>query len=149
MLVGCLQDVTEQQRCEARLEDAEAFTRGIIDALPLAIGVVDGNGRLITANQVWMAGGNAPPALSGCKSLDYLARCRAATGDGFDAGARLADGIEALLAGTGDPFVFSYEHGRDGQRRAYQSSALLMSTLTRQVLVVHELLPVRQPVAMA
>ncbi|HBZ98351.1 MAG TPA: histidine kinase, partial [Pseudomonas sp.] len=90
MLVGCLQDVTEQQRREARLEDAEAFTRGIIDALPLAIGVVDGNGRLITANQVWMAGGNAPAALSGCKSLDYLARCRAATGDGFDAGARLA-----------------------------------------------------------
>ncbi|HAJ88167.1 MAG TPA: histidine kinase, partial [Pseudomonas sp.] len=113
MLVGCLQDVTEQQRREARLEDAEAFTRGIIDALPLAIGVVDGNGRLITANQVWMAGGNAPAALSGCKSLDYLARCRAATGDGFDAGARLADGIEALLAGTGDPFVFGYEHGRD------------------------------------
>ncbi len=149
LLVGCLQDVTEQQRREARLEDAEAFTRGIIDALPLAIGVVDGNGRLITANQVWMAGGNAPAALSGCKSLDYLARCRAATGDGFDAGARLADGIEALLAGTGDPFVFSYEHGRDGQRRAYQSSALLMSTLTRQVLVVHELLPVRQSVAMA
>jgi len=98
LLVGCLQDVTEQQRREARLEDAEAFTRGIIDALPLAIGVVDGNGRLITANQVWMAGGNAPAALSGCKSLDYLARCRAATGDGFDAGARLADGIEALLA---------------------------------------------------
>jgi hypothetical protein len=96
-----------------------------------------------------MAGGNAPAALSGCKSLDYLARCRAATVDGFDAGARLADGIEALLAGTGDPFVFGYEHGRDGQRRAYQSSALLMSTLTRQVLVVHELLPVRQPVAMA
>lgn len=59
MLVGCLQDVTEQQRREARLEDAEAFTRGIIDALSLAIGVVDGNGRLITANQVWMAGGNA------------------------------------------------------------------------------------------
>ena len=141
LLVGCLQDVTEQQRREARLEDAEAFTRGIIDALPLAIGVVDGTGRLITANQVWMAGGNAPAALSGCETLDYLARCRAATVDGFDAGARLADGIEALLAGTGDPFVFSYEHGREAQRRAYQSSALLMSTLTRRVLVVHELLP--------
>ena len=140
LLVGCLQDVTEQQRREARLEDAEAFTRGIIDALPLAIGVIDGNGRLITANQVWMAGGNAPAALSGCKSLDYLARCRAATGDGLDAGARLADGIEALLAGIGDPFVFSYEHGCGAQRRVYQSSALLMSTLTRRVLVVHELL---------
>jgi len=48
---GTNQDVTEKKRAELALAESEALLRTLLEAMPLAVGMKDGEGRWLLANQ--------------------------------------------------------------------------------------------------
>ncbi|MCC7051867.1 MAG: PAS domain S-box protein [Gemmatimonadaceae bacterium] len=89
----------------------DAGARSLLDALPAHIAILDAEGGIIATNAAW----NRYAARNGFRGEgfgvghNYVAVCRAASGD-RDAHAHLvADGIEAVLAGKATEFELDYE----------------------------------------
>ncbi|MDR8016821.1 sensor domain-containing protein [Ectopseudomonas guguanensis] len=140
LLIGCMQDVTDQQQRERRLIEAESFTRGMIDSLPQLIGVLDDQGRIVTTNQAWNAFLEDYPQTPLWAEIgtDYLALSRAAVLE-HNAPELLLHGLEALLDGTGSPFELDYRITlADGEVRSFHLSVLLMEQEHQRLLVVFE-----------
>src|SRR3954466_11753274 len=93
--------------------------QSILDALTMAVALLDRSGAIIAVNHGWRAftrdnGANSPDHLLGC---NYLEVCDRASGvDGLSA-RNAANGIRAVLAG-GPEFYLEYPcHAPDQQRR--------------------------------
>lgn len=140
LIVGSVQDVTDQQARERYLREAQAFTRGIIDALPQAVAVLDERGLVVTGNRSWRlatpAAVDAPFGLE--QGRDYLAFCRDLSAAGNEAAQDLLEGVEALIEGIGGPLRLEYEVSIDGVGRRFQAFATLLSEDTPQIVLVHE-----------
>ena len=50
-VVGFCRDITESKKNELALRDSESFVRGVLDALPAHISVLDKDGKIIAVNQ--------------------------------------------------------------------------------------------------
>lgn len=109
-LVVSFEDVTDQTRTRAQLIERERFTRGILDAMSDPTAVVAADGSIIGANATWIRsaelnGGSADACGVGA---NYLAECRRAAADGCEDGARVADALDAILAGRQAFFEMEY-----------------------------------------
>lgn len=140
LIVGSVHDVTEQQARERHLLEAQAFTRGIIDALPQAVAVLDERGLVIAGNRSWRAA--TPAAVSAPFGLeqghDYLAFCRELSAAGNEAAQALLEGIEALLEGIGGPLRLEYAVSVNGATHRFQAFATLLGNNNSQIVLVHE-----------
>jgi diguanylate cyclase (GGDEF)-like protein/PAS domain S-box-containing protein len=140
LLVGSVQDITDQQARERGLAESEAFTRGVIDALPQSIAVLDERGCVMTGNRAWeqstLAADGAPFGLE--RGADYLAFCRALAASGSEMAQELLEGIEALLEGIGGPLRLEYRLDANGQLRHFQGFATLLGGDVARVVLVHE-----------
>lgn len=136
LLVGSVQDITEQQARERALFDAEAFNRSIIDALPQQVAVLDERGRVVACNRAW----NADPlaGVIAARDNDYLGFCRDRAAGGETYMQALLEGVEALMEGIGEPFSLPYERVKGSQSRHFQAFAMLMGTGQPQVLIMHQ-----------
>ncbi|WP_462383737.1 EAL domain-containing protein [Pseudomonas sp. Marseille-QA0892] len=141
LLLGSVQDISEQEARERALSESGTFTRGIIDALPQCIAVLDERGRVITGNRAWA---DATPAVEGApfglaEGADYLAFCRALSLDGSEIAQSLLEGIEALLEGIGGELRLDYAlSDQEGATRNLQAFVTLLPATPPRVVLVHE-----------
>ena len=108
------------RRTVSALAGSERFARATMDALSARIGVLDGTGRVVAANQAWRDGSSLP---EGGVGSNYLAACGSpwdksnvcgdGAGPGAADGATLAAGLADVLAGRRDGFSLEYAHSGD------------------------------------
>ncbi|MGA7978624.1 MAG: PAS domain-containing sensor histidine kinase [Chromatiaceae bacterium] len=104
-------DVTADRLAAARLRESESFARGVLDALPVHIAVLDGNGRIICVNDAWRQfvreNGGAADVIEGV-GIDYLSACRSG---GLLASAyadEVEAGIRSVIEGGRSSFAVEY-----------------------------------------
>jgi PAS domain S-box-containing protein len=117
---AALVDITVEEEARRRQRQSDRLRQAVLDALPAEVAVLDARGCIIAVNQAWRQfaeenGGSA--ALREGIGVDYLAACRHLQGKDADAAGRIADRLEALLAGSLSRFVHEYPcHAPDRQR---------------------------------
>lgn len=140
LLVGSVQDITAQETRNQGLAEAEAFTRGVIDALPQSIAVLDESGYVMTGNRAWTiatpAAGGAPYGLE--EQENYLEFCRELAASGSEVAQELLEGVEALLEGIGGSLRLEYSLMINGEAKRHQAFAMLMGGTPACVVLVHE-----------
>lgn len=113
---------------------------GLVDALDDHIAVVDGDGRVILANEAWTEFGRSEewaadrvPA-----GTDYLKICRQAAEDGDEQAREFAERFEAILAGDRKTLRLKYPcHGPEGDRWFVCSASRLEGVEEAMVVVTH------------
>ncbi len=123
--VGFSRDITERKELELALQDSNALKRSILNSVPTAIAVVDGDGVILVVNDHWrefsrengIDPGSAAPHTD--VGANYLAVCQAGI-DAMSPGALAAyDGIQAVLNGKLPSFRMEYQCPSPKQNRWY------------------------------
>lgn len=133
---------TAEAEARARaLAESERFSRTIVDALPSALCVLDGSGRIVAVNQRWRdfasTNGGHPPDTG--EGASYLAICEAATQISAAGAAEVGDAIRAILAGERQRFGLEYEiHSPVRQRWFAVSISLFPGDGPIRLLVKHD-----------
>ncbi|MGZ8955198.1 MAG: PAS domain S-box protein, partial [Methylovulum sp.] len=103
-------DITERKRAAEAVRASEAFVRGVLNALPEHVVVLDEQGVVTTVNESWERfalenDGRSGDVLVGANYLDVCRRSSAAG----DLDARKAiEGLEALFVGQRQQFMMEY-----------------------------------------
>lgn len=134
----CTGIVIREAAGAARARLQRQIYSNITDALPLCLGVLDAKGRLCTINKAWrqLACGKTP--LWANEGENYLALCRASATSGNMIAAPLAEGIEAILHGSGGAIVFDYQPTIDSRIYTYRVTAMPVHIGDGKVLILHE-----------
>lgn len=121
--VGFSRDITERKELELALQDSDALKHSILNAVPTAIAVIDGDGVILVVNDHWreFALQNAVKPGSAVPHTDvgtnYLSVCQAGI-DAMSRGALAAyDGIQAVLSGKLPSFGMEYQCPSPKQNR--------------------------------
>ncbi|HID23853.1 MAG TPA: response regulator, partial [Planctomycetaceae bacterium] len=125
-----------------RLRRSESFLESTLDSLSAAICILDHAGRIKAVNASWRAGG-AACRLFGLRfgpGTDYLAVCRAADKDRDKSGTKLAQAIEAVLAGQRDSAWLEYQTAADDDSPRFFAVRVTRfgNGADRHVVVAHE-----------
>ena len=108
---------TSGRRVDTSLGAVEqnAWPRGLAEAvqagLPYSVAVLDRSGAIVAVNAAWkhFARENGAPALAESSvGLNYLAVCRAASGESSEGAQKAAAGIQAVLEGSQSLFTLEY-----------------------------------------
>jgi signal transduction histidine kinase len=123
-------DVSEAVEAAARLEEANALQRAIVDNAPASIALIDSDGRVVETNAQWDSFCRAA-GLPDCRpGTDYLAacarleaQCAAAPGDMAQACTGALSGLRTALfdviAGRSGGFETEFPCPVDGQERYF------------------------------
>jgi PAS domain S-box-containing protein len=106
-----LRDITERKIAEEALRASEAFTRTVLNSLPLHICVLDQAGVILKANDAWVEFIKEP--VEGVFTIgevgdNYLDLCRRTTVGGTSTGQAILKGLESVMEGA-DP-IFSADY---------------------------------------
>ena len=113
-LLAISRDITERRRAEEALRGSEVRLAAILEDLPIGVGVVDGEGRVVVGNPAlrWYVGGDAVPSADGEAHLRW--RAHDAEGRRLDqrdyAAARALRGERVV---PGIDFLFRCEDGSE------------------------------------
>jgi PAS domain S-box-containing protein len=106
-----LRDITERKRIEEHLQESEAFSRAILNALEAHIAVLDEAGFIVGVNAAWerFAYENSGSAQGRTgMGMNYLEVCRQASGESADEAYRVLAGLEGILNGSRGRFSLEY-----------------------------------------
>jgi PAS domain S-box-containing protein len=106
-----LRDITERKVAEEALQASEAFTRTVLNSLPLHVCVLDKDGVILKTNDAWIEFVEQPADgvfTIGEVGHNYLDLCRRATVGGTSTGQAILKGLESVLEGS-DP-IFSVDY---------------------------------------
>lgn len=102
------------------------LVRSVLASLPSHTAVLDRTGRVCMVNEAWrdycLANGGDERSCG--VGADYLAVCRAASGPAGTEAARVADGIEEVLAGRAQDFRLEYDCSSPTRQAWYQLSVV-------------------------
>ncbi len=106
-----LRDITERKVTEEALQANEAFTRTVLNSLPLHVCVLDQAGVILKANDAWVEFIKEP--VEGVFTIgevgdNYLDLCRQTTVGGTSTGQAILKGLESVMEGA-DP-IFSADY---------------------------------------
>lgn len=101
-----------------RIGDAEAFLHATLDALSMAIAVVDHEGVITAANRAWRSGfdGHLPSQEAQQVGTDIIDALTAAQGPGRACHRTVARGIRAVIEGHETSFTREYAERGEDQR---------------------------------
>jgi diguanylate cyclase (GGDEF)-like protein/PAS domain S-box-containing protein len=107
-MLGAVQDVSVHLSAQEAIENARQFVRGIIDALPQHIGVIDQRGDFVTVNNAWRQGwrgdfGTSPLA------HNFFAFSDSIEGAELEASQAVTTAVRDIFAGRRDRFEMEYE----------------------------------------
>lgn len=138
-LAGMARDVTAERPLHAAAATELTLLRQAFDGLPRGVALLDGDGIVVHANRRWGAadrdsgplGEHFPPG------ANFLAGCALARIQ--PGGARLAEGLRALLRGIGAAVAVQYDDASRTQRHCLQVLALAVGDHAGcRALVTHE-----------
>ncbi|MCU0836798.1 MAG: ATP-binding protein [Chromatiaceae bacterium] len=137
---AALVDITAEEEARRRQRQSDRLRQAVLDALPAEVAVLDAHGCIIAVNQAWRQfaeenGGSA--ALREGIGIDYLAAGRRLQGKDADAAGRIADRLEALLAGSLSRFVHEYPCHTPDRQRWFAVIAAPVRTKPAAAVVVH------------
>ena len=92
----------ERKRIEAELEAREELSRAVLDSLPAAVAVLDGQGTIVSVNQAWAmrAAQHGGDVLWSGVGMSYPEACARAMGPAGTDAVRAMAGIRAVLDGA-------------------------------------------------
>ena len=119
---GAAQDITEERGGRLRLEQSEAFARGIIDGMAATLCVLDEAGVVVSANQAWRDFALTNGLGEGLDAVgaDYLELCRRGESG---APARVARGLRQVLEGAQSAFQQEYPCHTSAEKRWFKLHA--------------------------
>ena len=123
-LSGSLRDITARRRAQEMTRHAEDLQRRALDALHVAVGVLNGNGEIVDINRSWREFGSDKGLVGMRYSFgeDYPALCERAA-DRCSEGPAAALGIRAVLAGKRSSFAVTYRLETDEGERYFELRA--------------------------
>ncbi|HSB95233.1 MAG TPA: EAL domain-containing protein [Spongiibacteraceae bacterium] len=117
-MLGAVQDVSVHLSAQEALENARQFVRGIIDALPQHIGVIDQLGDFVTVNRAWQQGWRGDFGTSPLAN-NFFAFSAAIEGEDRDASLAVTAGMQDIVAGRKDRFEMEYEFAAESGTENY------------------------------
>ncbi len=123
-LSGSLRDITDRRRAQEMTRHAEDLQRRALDALHVAVGVLNGNGEIVDINRSWREFGSDKGLVGMRYSFgeDYPALCERAA-DRCSEGPAAALGIRAVLEGKRSSFALTYRLETDEGERYFELRA--------------------------
>jgi PAS domain S-box-containing protein len=123
----------EVQRCAAALQ------RGILDALPANIALLDRKGVIVSVNATWrqFALENGHAARDAAVGENYLTICEAVQGEEREHAIAAASGIRQVLAGARPMFSLEYPCHSPSTRRWFRMTATPLSDVAGGAVVMH------------
>lgn len=117
LLIGT--DNTARKQVESAQRAMAEMQKGILNALPAHIALLDSNGVILTVNEAWrrFAAVNDLQSANFCVGQNYLNICESATGVCSDESGSVAQGIRDVLSGSKAIFSIEYPcHSPDEKR---------------------------------
>jgi PAS domain S-box-containing protein len=116
---GVVIDVTAERIAAEAIRESERYVRGVLDALPEHIAVLDDRGVIEAVNLSWrrFAEANGIAASTVSVGTNYLTVCQSAAVSGDQIAGEVARLLEELLSGQRSEFSLEYPcHAPDQQR---------------------------------
>jgi diguanylate cyclase (GGDEF)-like protein/PAS domain S-box-containing protein len=107
-MLGAVQDVSVHLSAHEALEHARQFVRGIIDALPQHVGVIDHSGDFVTVNRAWQQGWRGDFGTSPLAN-NFFAFSDSVEGSEREASHAVTMAVRDIIAGRVDRFQMEYE----------------------------------------
>ena len=124
-----------------RIEQAERFARGTLDAISASLAILDANGVILAVNQSWrrIAQVHGRGSDNLCEGTNYLTVCDAASGAISEGAHEMAAGIRCVIQGLKDEFMLEYPCHSPNERRWFRSSVTrFQGTGPIRVVALHE-----------
>lgn len=140
MIISSIRDVTSRMAAEEALRQSQRLATSTIEAIPASLAVLDENGVILSTNDAWSDLASANPESPHACGLgsDYPAACLAASGDDAEPAARLAVGIQDVVAGHAPRFVMEFPvSSSNGTRWFVGHVTPFRGTGPRRVVVAH------------
>jgi len=119
LMSGFIVDETEQKTAELERRRSQEFLRGVIDALPENIAVLDRHGMIIAVNESWrcFARDNGLSWQDCGIGRSYIETIESAVGPSLEGAEEAAEGLRRLLAGSNEVISLEYPcHSPEEQR---------------------------------
>lgn len=119
----------------------DALARTVLDSLSAHIAIIDENGVILATNRAWdrFARENGMPDDYDHKGSNYFAVCDATQGDDADIACQIVTGIQEVVSGKLEEFLFDYPCHSVNSRHWYYMRAIRMSEQEPvRVVISHE-----------
>ena len=110
-VAGFSRDITESRQAEEALRRSEETSRGVLNALPANIAVLDSSGTILAVNEAWRRfarENGAPHQADVSVGMNYLEVCARAAGEQSELAREALVGIHEVLVGERELFVLEY-----------------------------------------
>ena len=142
-MFGISRDITVRKRAEQALREASELVQAVGDSVLDQMAVLDPQGNIMAVNQAWrgfaaangVSSGTGPPRTR--VGSNYLTACRAAADTPDGAAARVADGVQAVLAGEQPLFSMEYAYRSPLAQRWFHTNVTPLRTSAGGAVVVH------------
>jgi PAS domain S-box-containing protein len=132
-------DITERKRAAEALRASEAFVRGVLNALPEHVVVLDEHGVVSAVNEPWerfaIENGGAPCDVS--VGTNYLDVCRRSSAAGDPEAQKAVEGLEALFVGERQKFTMEYPCPTPSSERWFLMQATRVTQGLQGIIVTH------------
>ncbi len=108
-MLGAVQDISIHRSAQQVLEHAQQFVRGIIDAVPQFIGVIDHTGKFVTVNRTWRQGWRSECGSSPFAD-NFFAACEKAPAAQQATARRLMAAVRDIVAGRSDHITIEHDY---------------------------------------
>ena len=139
-----VQSLAENNAVLERMQHAERFAQGTVDAISASLAILDASGVILSVNQAWrqiaQTHGGGSDLL--CEGTNYLAVCDAASGASSEGAHEMAAGIRCVIQGIQgiqDEFILEYPCGSPPEKRWFSSRVTrFQGAGVIRVVVAHE-----------
>ena len=146
------QSLSEKEAALERMQQAERFAQGTVDAISASLTILDANGVILDVNRTWrkIAEAHGLGSDNLCEGTNYLTVCDAASGASSDGAHEMAAGIRAVIQGHQNEFMLEYPCHSPTERRWFSSRVTRFEgTGGIRVVVAHEDISTRKLADMA
>ncbi|MEI8031391.1 MAG: 7TM-DISM domain-containing protein, partial [Comamonadaceae bacterium] len=136
-----VQSLAEKNAALERMQHAERFAQGTVDAMSASLATLDANGVILSVNQAWRqiaqtVGGGSDNL---CEGANYLGVCDAASGAYSEGAHEMAAGIRAVIQSRQNEFMLEYPCHSPTERRWFSSYVTRFKGASAiRVVVTHE-----------
>lgn len=120
---------TNHRIADANFNFTEDLARTVFDSLSAHIAIIDADSVILGTNKAWQefAFSNGVPGDYQFTGINYLSTCKSATGEDAEDAKNIAAGIEQVISGKIEEFLYDYPCHSDNSRHWYYLRAIRMA----------------------